>query len=506
MKARAAEAGGAVDRAAAGYAAVLYAQPDNADIALRAWRQALAAGDDALAARAAKVLQAKGQAPLDVALYDCALAARTGDAAKIEQALKTLKDTPFAFIANPVRAWQAFAADKDPMPLLDAAQGSALERGYAAENRALLLIATGHMDDGVAGLRMLLGADPGGIDLRYNAAQLLAAKGRADTAHALLIGDDPMLAALSAHIGDGVQPSLAFGVSRIFTRLAADIAHGKAATLSIALTRSALAAEPGNDRARLLLADALAESDAPDRALAVLDQIAPDHPLWAVAQDMHVQVLARSGASPQAIEAAKRQSANGDAGDARQLGELLTGQKRYGEAAGAFALALKRAGKNADWTYHLQLGGALEQAGRWTEARAELVKAVEMAPDEPLALNYLGYARIEHHEDVAASEKMLQQAHQLAPANASISDSLAWAWFRRGDTARALPLLETAAAAEPANATIGEHLGDTYWAIGRRYEARYAWAAAKVSADPADLARLNAKIANGPDAHTAQAR
>jgi Flp pilus assembly protein TadD len=63
-----------------------------------------------------------------------------------------------------------------------------------------------------------------------------------------------------------------------------------------------------------------------------------------------------------------------------------------------------------------------------------------------------------------------------------------------------LPLLERAALGDPANAEIAEHLGDAYWTAGRRYEARYAWTAARQIADADDAVRLDAKIARGIEA------
>ena len=58
-------------------------------------------------------------------------------------------------------------------------------------------------------------------------------------------------------------------------------------------------------------------------------------------------------------------------------------------------------------------------------------------------------------------------------------------------------MLELAARGQPANATINEHLGDAYWSLGRRYEARYAWRAAAIVADAEDGPRIAAKIADG---------
>src|SRR3546814_4586419 len=58
-----------------------------------------------------------------------------------------------------------------------------------------------------------------------------------------------------------------------------------------------------------------------------------------------------------------------------------------------------------------------------------------------------------------------------------------------------IDLLEQAVQLEPAEPTINEHLGDAYWQVGRRYEARYSWRAAMVGAEEEDvLARLRRKI------------
>lgn len=154
-----------------------------------------------------------------------------------------------------------------------------------------------------------------------------------------------------------------------------------------------------------------------------------------------------------------------------------------------------RADPAIPWAAWLQYGGALDQAGRKDEADAALAKAVELGPDEPLALNYLGYARIERGQDVPGSLALLEKASKLAPDDASITDSLGWAYFKAGQTKRGLPLVERAAMTEPANAEINAHLGDIYWALGRRYEARYAWRAAALTADDGEQARLAAKIA-----------
>lgn len=501
VKARAADAGDHAELAAAQYRIALAAAPDNLTIARRAYREGITAGDDALVDRAVAVLDAAGEAPPDAALLALATAVRARDAKGQTAALLRIGKGPFDFLQAPLAAWQAFEQGSDPFTILAAARADPATRRYADENRALLEIATGRIDQGVAALRTMLVADPANLGARFNAAQLLANKGRADTGKELLAGKDSLLTALRDRLGRGAAPSVAFGVSRLYTRLAADLATGEPSPFAILLARAALRADPGNDRARLLLAAALSRRGARSRALVELDAIPAKSGFHAAALRQRVDVLAAAGDHVAALHAAGLIAAGGDADDTARVGDLLFGTGRFDEAARNYRLAIERDGTLAGWRRYLQLGGALDQAGRWPEARDALERAVALAPDEPIALNYLGYARIERGERLAESQTMLERANQIAPEDASITDSLAWAYFQRGDAARALPLLERAARGDPANAEISEHLGDAYWVAGRRYEARYAWRAAAMGAAPSAAQRLAAKLASGLTAH-----
>ncbi|MGH6613154.1 tetratricopeptide repeat protein [Sphingomonas sp.] len=499
-RARAADGDGRTQIAVAGYDKALLQAPESVTVARRAYREALEAGDDALIDRSLAVLQKNGEAPPDAALLSLATAIRKNDLPAQNAALERIGKGPFEFAQASLRAWVAFGAGGDALTALDPAKGKAVARRFNAENRALLLIASGRIDEGVIALQALLGTDQASLDLRVNAAQLLAGEGRGELAQALLRGDDRVIVAFRSRLGNGVKPSAAFGLSRLLLRLAADLAEGDPTPISIALIRAALRVEPDNDRAKLLLADALSRNDASEGALLALQAIGPDSPFHAVALDARITVLNRAGDSARALLAATALSAapGADSEDATRLGGLFLTARRYNDAAKAFTLSIKRVGNDVTWAHYLQLGSALDQAKRWPEARKALEKAVALAPDEPLALNYLAYARIERGEKVAESRAMLERASSLAPDDASVTDSLAWAYFRTGDAPRALPLLERAARAEPANGDIAEHLGDAYWAVGRRYEARYSWRAAAIVANPGDTARLAAKIASGP--------
>jgi Flp pilus assembly protein TadD len=146
---------------------------------------------------------------------------------------------------------------------------------------------------------------------------------------------------------------------------------------------------------------------------------------------------------------------------------------------------------------------ALEDANRWPESRQALGAALALAPNEPLILNFLGYAKLERGEDLDAAEAMIRKASELDPENASITDSLGWALFKRGRTKEAVDILTRAAKGDPAQAEIHEHLGDALYKLGNRYEARYAWQAALVTADDDIAGRVKAKIDTGLTAATA---
>ncbi|WP_254620891.1 tetratricopeptide repeat protein [Sphingomonas sp. CL5.1] len=499
MAARTDDADGDGAEAVRRYAAALADAPGNVDVALRAYREALIVGDDALVDRAAAALAATGVAPADAALISIAAAAHRHDLAAADTAIGRLAGDKLAVLGAPLKAWAALERGGDPFATLAQRPSDSVARRLSDENRALIQIARGRYDEGMAGLRALLGNDQASVDLRIAAAQLLIGAGQDARARELLGGDLTAIVALREQ-PRGVKPSLAFGAARLFVRLADDLAAGDPGPLSITLTRAALRAEPDNDRARLLLASTLARIDRTDRALAVLDGIDRKGPWARAADSARIAVLAGAERYDEAIRVATPLAQPEDAPDVAlaTLADLLLAANRVSEAAPVYRRLLDRPSAAGRWEPWLQYAAALDQSGDWPGARAALLHAQALAPNEPAVLNYLGYGDITHGGDVPKALAMLQRASALRPDDSAITDSLGWAYFRTGDLAHAVPLLERAAQASPENAEIGEHLGDAYWRAGRRFEARYAWRAAQVVADDVkDRNRLAAKIADG---------
>src|SRR5690606_17964472 len=124
---------------------------------------------------------------------------------------------------------------------------------------------------------------------------------------------------------------------------------------------------------------------------------------------------------------------------------------------------------------HFLRGAAYESLDRDTEAEAELWAALQMQPDNPTLLNYLGYLWVDTGSRVEEGAAMIARAHAADPKDGNIQDSLGWAQFRQGQYEAAVVNLEGAVDKEPANAEINDHLGDAYWAVGRQREAGFQW-------------------------------
>ncbi|MGC6399536.1 tetratricopeptide repeat protein [Sphingomonas sp. FW199] len=497
-RARAADARGDVPTAVSGYAAALAQLPQDEQIAVRAYREAIASGDTKLALASIDAMtRAKGQ-PADAALIVLADHLARGDKAAAASTLASLKSTPLDFMAPVIAAWIQY--DTDPGAALAAMSvppPAAIARRYATESAALMEIDQGQPEKGMQKLLALGQTGRSAMDSRIAAVDLLAGS-RPDLATLLLTGNDPVLVAYRSRHAAPRKLDARFGISRLFTRLGGELSMGGTEPLAMVLARAALILDPAHSRAQLILADNLAREGTPDLALAQLGRIEPDSPFAAAVPGARIAILQAAGRIDEALVDARKVAARAgaDGNDYQVLGDLLSASGDELGAAAAYGEARKR-GAGPEWALALQQGGALERGGRWREALSLLKRAVELAPDEPLALNYLGYAQIERGENVKAARKLLERAVMLSPDNASIVDSLGWAYYRGGEPERALPLLEKAARAEPADTTIQEHLGDAYWQLGRRYEARYAWRAAAVYADTDEAARLSTKIEAG---------
>ncbi len=189
-----------------------------------------------------------------------------------------------------------------------------------------------------------------------------------------------------------------------------------------------------------------------------------------------------------------------------ELGRTMHRHEKYADAVAAFDEAFQRldGGTSNDWRLYYSRAMALERAGQWPRAEQDFLKALELEPEQPFVLNYLGYSWVDQGLHLERARQMIEKAVSLRPTDGFIVDSLGWVLYMTGDFANAVRELERAVELRPHDPIINDHLGDAYWKVGRREEARFQWRRAlSFKPEEKDRARIEEKLKHGLPGSTA---
>jgi len=183
-------------------------------------------------------------------------------------------------------------------------------------------------------------------------------------------------------------------------------------------------------------------------------------------------------------------------------GAVLARHEKFDEAIEVYKKIIARIPKpeRLHWNLFYRLGIAYERTKQWPLAEATFKKALELYPDQPSVLNYLGYSWVDMTINLQEGLDMIRKAVDLRPDDGYMVDSLGWAYYRLKRFPEAVVELERAVELRPGDPTINDHLGDAYWRANRRLEATFQWRHA-LALDPpkADIARIEEKLAKGLD-------
>jgi tetratricopeptide (TPR) repeat protein len=486
-------------------------QSDSTDITKKAIGEAIGAGRMDLALTLVRGIPA-ASVPTDARLL---LVADAVKRRQIDRAIQWLSPSAnngdLTFLEPVLSAWDYAERGNANQALasLDRITSTNLLTALRPEEQAFILLKFKRTAEAEPFARKAIGsAGARETQLRLALADAFLAAGDKTRALAMLDGMNGDVATARQRVLAGKQSGQAIDTtakaySAVLTAFAADLTRLQRAAAPIGLVQVARYADPQNSSATALLALLLDGQDRTDEALAVLGTIPPNDALVSQARDVQVRILSQNKRLNEAYAVAAtavRQPGAGMA-DYSRLGDVLEAMKHYDPAADAYgrAVALARAnGNNSEvWPLLLLRASSLEEGKRWPEAKADLLQALAIAPDQPLLLNFLGYAQLERGENMDAAEAMIRKASDLAPDDASITDSLGWAEFKRGKVDEAIATLQRAAEKDPDQAEIQEHLGDALYKNGRRMEARFAWNASLVTAEDEIATRVKAKLASG---------
>lgn len=292
------------------------------------------------------------------------------------------------------------------------------------------------------------------------------------------------------------------GVAEALFDLASVLDQPETLDASLVYVRLALYLRADFPLAQLLVAEIDEDQQLVEAALAEYRAVNPKSPLAWTARLRAANALDELGRTDEAMDELNRMAAERphDPEPLVELGDILRGRSRFADAVTAYDGAIARVGKiePEHWRLFYSRGAALERAGRWPEAERDLKHALELQPDQPLVLNYLGYSWIDRGEHLEEGLQMVRRAVELRPEDGYIVDSLGWAYYRLGDFPHAVQYLERALELLPEDSTINDHLGDAYWQTGRIIEARYQWRRALLFKPEADQIKLiQAKLDRG---------
>lgn len=254
----------------------------------------------------------------------------------------------------------------------------------------------------------------------------------------------------------------------------------------------------------LILLGGIAEKlEMPKQAIELYGRVPADSPMRRISELQLGLTLAQTGDVTAARQHLKS-LIESDPSDIRSYiayGSVLSDAKDFGEMARNYDKAVEVIGpvpRATDWSVFFQRGIAYERLKEWDKAEPNFRKALELNPDQPQVLNYLGYSWVDMNRNLEEGLQMIRKAVELRPDDGYIVDSLGWAYYRLGRYDDAVEELERAVQLRAGDATINDHLGDAYWRVGRKLEAGFQWKRAlTMKPELTEIPKIEQKIREG---------
>jgi tetratricopeptide (TPR) repeat protein len=274
------------------------------------------------------------------------------------------------------------------------------------------------------------------------------------------------------------------------------------ANRGLAYLQLALYLEPNHALAQLSLADLYELLKKPGLAIRIYEKVPAASPLK---RNAEIQLAIDLDSEERTDEAKKHLekviAAKPDDMEAIiALANIQRERKQYEGCAETYGKAiglLKEPVKN-NWTTYYFRGICHERSKQWAKAEVDFKKALDLSPDQPHVLNYLGYSWIDQGVHLDEGMGMIKRSVEQRPDDGYIVDSLGWAYFRIGNYDEAVKNLERAVELKPVDPTINDHLGDVYWKVDRPLEAKFQWSHARdLKPEDGDLVKIEQKLKVG---------
>lgn len=502
------------------YLQALQNDPESKFVADQAFFQLLHAGrlDDA-AGVAVDIATAKEQRKSDdlVSILYVLEAFKRNDWTTVRQRVKQVQMDGFAGLMSPLLEAWSYVAEGDFAAAERSMAPMAVDqrlKPIADEHRAYML---DHLQNyELAQTQYLLlanAARPVSLQPFVSYAHMLARTGRIQEARSFMgkqakrFNNNRFLLREGMLIAAGRSPSQPTASPRgavggMFYRLAGEFSRGSSPQAAIVYLRIASYLTPEVADIYFMLGTLMDQLEKPQAAVQVYAAVPASSALRAAADERLINALIRAGRSSEAedrLRTALRDNPR-NAYFLTSLGDILREREDFPEAILHYdqAISLNGEAGRSDWFSYFARAVCHEKLDDWPKAEADFLMALEISPDEPSVLNYLGYSWIDRGMRVVEAKGLIEKAVKQRPEDGFIIDSLGWVNFLTGDYNEAVKQLEKAVRIEPDDVTINHHLGDAYWRVGRRIEARFQWQhAIDSSPDAEELSELLNKLDMG---------
>ena len=503
--------------AAAYYRAALRTDPKNTELLDRAFVSVLADGDIDEAGRLAeRVLVAN----------------KTDRVARLVAGVRALKLKQYAaantHLAQSVRgpvtdltaamliAWSKVGANdaKGAVESLDRLAGADWYALFKDLHTGLIYDATGNRKEAQKRLERAYKLDNGALRVVQSYSSVLVRQGQKDDAlkvletfdkalprHPLVTGEMDKVRA-----GEKLPPLIdnaQAGAAEALYGLGAALGRRGGEDLGLVYLQLALYLAPQHPLALLSLADLFESLKKPELAIKVYEQVPAASPLRRNAEiqlAINLDTVERTEEAKDAARQADRRTRRKTSKPSWRSEISSAPASNMPNARTSYAKGIATIAKpeKANWLIFYFRGICNERTKNWAGAEADLKKALELFPDQPHVLNYLGYSWVDQGVNLDDGMKMIRRAVDQRPDDGYIVDSLGWAHFRLGNFEEATKHLERAIELKPEDPTINDHLGDCYWKVGRILEAQFQWAHARdLKPDPDELKKIEEKLRVG---------
>jgi tetratricopeptide (TPR) repeat protein len=381
---------------------------------------------------------------------------------------------------------------------------------------ALILDISGQKKEAAKRFERSYKLDPTALRIVQSYASFLARQGNSNEALKVLATFDealprhPLIVEASNDLKSGKRLAALVdtpqaGAAEVLYGLGAALGRRGGEDLGLVYLQLALYLSPSHALALLSLGDLYEAMKKPELANKTYERVPLNSPLQRNAQiqlALNLDTLERT-------DEAKAHLSKLIAGNASDLeaimalGNVMRGRKQFAECADVYSKGIETITKSekSNWVIYYFRGICFERSKQWAQAEVDLKKSLELYPDQPHVLNYLGYSWVDQGTNLDEGMRMIKRAVEQRADDGYIVDSLGWAYYRLGNMEEAVKHLERAVELKPEDPTINDHLGDAYWKVGRQLEARFQWSHARdLKPEPEELVKIETKLKSGmPD-------